>query len=161
MKIHVCQRSAVSRRTSRLGATHILSLLDPGKRPFLHPNFDKQNWLLLHFEDNLDEHQHNSPTPQHVEQILAWGREIPDDAVVLVHCEAGVSRSTAAALALWVQHLGIDKIDEAISLLLEDRPFACPNPLISKWADDQLGCQGELHAKAEQVANAKVLKLVQ
>lgn len=160
MKIHVCERSKVARRTSELGATHILSLLDPGKRPFLHSNFNKQNWLLLNFEDNLDEHQHNSPTPEHVEHILSWGKELPADAVVLVHCEAGVSRSTAAALALWVQHLGTDKIDEAISRLLADRPMACPNPLITKWADDQLGCQGELHAKAEHVANSKILKML-
>jgi len=160
MKIHVCQRSVVSRRTSKLGVTHILSLLDPGRRPFLHPNFNRENWLLLHFEDNLDEHEINSPTPQHVKKILDWGRTLPADAVVLVHCEAGVSRSTAAALALWVQHLGVQCIDQAISLLLADRPFACPNPLVTKWADEQLGCHGELHEKAERVANSKIFQML-
>jgi hypothetical protein len=137
-----------------------LSLLDPGKRPFLHPKTDRKNWLLLHFEDNLDESEPNGPTIAHVEQILEWGRSLPDDAVVLVHCEAGVSRSTAAALALLVQHHGKDKIDECISLLLDVRPVACPNPLITKWADDQLGCDGKLHDAAELVANAKILSML-
>ena len=157
MKVFVCQRSAVSRKTSQVGATHVLSLLDPGKRPFLHPKTNRKNWLLLHFEDNLDENQPNSPTREHVKQILAWGSTLPDDAVVLVHCEAGVSRSTAAALALLVQHHGNDKIDECIQLLLEVRPVACPNPLITLFADEQLGCNGKLHEKAEAVATAKIV----
>jgi predicted protein tyrosine phosphatase len=160
MKIFVCERSAVARKTSQVGATHVLSLLDPGKKPFLHPKTNRQNWLLLHFEDNIDEHEPNSPTREHVSQILEWGSTLPKDAVVLVHCEAGISRSTAAALALLVQHHGSDKIPECINLLLDVRPLACPNPLITKWADEELGCNGVLHDAAEHVANAKILKLL-
>jgi predicted protein tyrosine phosphatase len=161
MKIFVCQRSAVSQKTRQVGATHVLSLLDPGsKRPFLHPHTDPNNWRLFHFEDVLEEHETNSPTREHVAEILQWGRALPNDAVVLVHCEAGVSRSTAAALALLVQHHGIDKIDECIQLLLDVRPFSCPNPLITRFADEQLGCNGELHKKAEVVANAKIVKMI-
>ena len=134
----------------------MLSLLDPGKRPFLHPKTDRNNWLLLHFEDNLIESETNSPTVEHVKKILEWGKSLPEDAVVLVHCEAGVSRSTAAALAILVQYYGNDKIEECIKLLLDVRPIACPNPLITKWADEQLGCNGELHEAAEKVANSKL-----
>jgi predicted protein tyrosine phosphatase len=160
MKVFVCNRSAVSRKTSQVGATHVLSLLDPGKKPFLHPNTDRRNWLLLHFEDNLLATEPNSPTLEHVSKILEWGCKLPEDAVVLVHCEAGVSRSTAAALALLVQHHGTDKIDDCIKLLLDVRPFACPNPLITLFADELLGCNGELHEKAEKVANAKIIKMI-
>jgi predicted protein tyrosine phosphatase len=156
MKVFVCQRSAVARKTSQIGATHVLSLLDPGKRPFLHPATNRNNWLLLHFEDNLDEHELNSPTRQDVAKILEWGQTLPEDAVVLVHCEAGVSRSTAAALALLVQHHGNDRIDDCIRMLLEVRPHACPNPLITLWADQQLGCNGILHQAAEAVCNTKL-----
>ena len=159
MKVFVCHRSAVSRKTSQVNASHILSLLDPGKRPFLHPKTNPKNWLLLHFEDNLTEQEASSPTREHIARILQWGRSLPDDAVVLVHCEAGISRSSAAALALLVQYHGVDKIDECIQLLLEVRPFACPNPLITLFADEQLGCNGELHEKAEKVANTKIIAL--
>ena len=160
MKIFVCSRSEVSRKTSKLGATHVLSLLDPGKRPFLHPKTNKQHWLLLHFEDNLDEHERNSPTRDHVKQILAWGKTLPNDATVLVHCEAGVSRSTAAALALLVQRFGREHIDWCVEKLLEVRPTACPNPLITRWADELLGCDGQLFAAAEKVANDKIMSLL-
>jgi predicted protein tyrosine phosphatase len=61
---------------------------------------------------------------------------------------------------LLVQHHGIDKIDECIELLLSVRPHACPNPIIVKFADEQLGCNGELFEKSEAVANAKILKFL-
>lgn len=143
-----------------MGATHILSLLDPGKQPFLHPKTDRKNWLLMHFEDNLGEHEPNSPTRDHVTRMLDWGRLLPADAIVIVHCEAGVSRSTAAALALLVQHHGNDKIEECIQLLLEVRPESSPNSLITQWADDQLGCNGKLFEAAEIVADAKIQRLI-
>ena len=157
MQVLVCSRTQVSQFQSRHGVTHVLSQLDPGKRPFLHPQ-RRVNWLLQHFEDNLDADQPLSPTREHCEQFLSWAKDIPDDAVVLVHCEAGVSRSTASALCILVQSRGVDKIDECIQELLAVRPQACPNPIITKFCDEILGCGGELHTKAEAVANAKLFK---
>lgn len=159
--VYVCSRTAVSKTSSKHNVTHVLSLLDHGVRPFLHPKTDKKNWLLLHFEDNVNAGQPNSPTKDHVIQILSWAKQIPDDAVILVHCEAGVSRSTAAAISILVQKYGTDKIDDCISWILSVRPQACPNPLITKWADELLNCNGELFEKCEKIANDKLLKILQ
>lgn len=158
--VFVCSRTAVSKTTSKHGITHVLSLLDHGVKPFLHPKTDKKNWLLLHFEDNTTLEQPNGPTKGHVIQILEWAKKLPDDAIILSHCEAGVSRSTAAAIAILVQKHGIDKIDECIEWVVSVRPQACPNPLITNWADEILGCNGELHTKCEAVANAKLIKFL-
>src|SRR3954469_10885097 len=159
MKIFVCHRSNVSKMTSRHEVTHVLSLLDHGKRPFLHPTTNKRtNWLLLHFEDNLLEEEPNSPTMWHVQRFLTWTKALPDDAILLVHCEAGVSRSTAAALAILVQFHGNDKIEECVKLLLGVRDVACPNSLITKFADDILGCNGELFAAAEEIVRQKLIR---
>jgi predicted protein tyrosine phosphatase len=160
MDYYVCSRQHVAKTTSKVGATHVLSLLDPGVRPFLHPRTDRKNWRLFLFEDCINETETNAPTKDTVENILAWGKGLPADAIVLVHCEAGVSRSTAAALALMVQERGREKIDECLDLLLERRPEACPNPLITKWADEILGCDGHLHAAAEEVASGKILRIL-
>lgn len=161
MKVFVCSRNQVSRKTSKLGITHVLSLLDPGKKPYLHPSTPNKNWLLLHFEDNLEAHQPNSPTKDHVKLILDWAKKLPNDAILLVHCEAGVSRSTAAAFAILVQHHGVDNIEDCASMLLDVRPEACPNPLITLWADEILECGGKLHAVAETIAKQKLLKFFQ
>lgn len=158
-QFHICGRSQLSRTMKRVGATHVLSLTDLDKRPFLRPGFDPHNWLWLKFEDVLSASESNPPTPLHVALILEWGLTLPEHAVVVAHCEAGVSRSTAAVLALLVQAQP-DDIDGCIAELLRIRPESCPNPLITRYADEIIGCDGRLHAAAEQVANAKLFKFL-
>ena len=116
MKVFVSSRSQVAKTTSKTGATHVLSLLDPGKRPFLHPKTPLSNWRLWLFEDVVDPKYDRAPKREQIEEILAWAATLPDDAILLVHCEAGISRSTAMALAILVQHHGIDQIDRCVDL---------------------------------------------
>ena len=121
--------------------------------------FNKDNWLFLDMDDVISETADAAPQREQVVQLLDWVKKLPDDAHLVIHCYAGVSRSTAAALAVKVQELGVDRIKDAIDWLLENRPVACPNPVITKFADELLGANGELHAAAEEVANAKLLRL--
>lgn len=158
MKVYVSSRSQVSKVTSKVGATHVLSLLDPGKRPWLHPSTPTQNWKLFIFEDVIEPEYDRAPTMEHVENILAWAKQLPDDAILLVHCEAGVSRSTAAALAILVQHHGVDQIDRCVDLLFGVRPESAPNPLIAKYADKILNCNGKLITAAQKLNDNKLLR---
>lgn len=159
IKFHICGRSQLSKTMKRVDATHVLSITDMDKRPFLRPGFDPANWLWLKFEDVLNKNDLYAPTRQQVEQILKWGQALPVDATVVVHCEAGVSRSTAAVLSLLVQQSPND-IEGCINRLLEIRPQSCPNPVITRFADELLNCGGQLHAAAEKVANAKLFKFL-
>jgi predicted protein tyrosine phosphatase len=154
---YVCSRNQVAALTSKVGATHILSLLDPGVRPYLHPKTDRNNWLLIICCDVLKENEPNAPTREQVSKILDWGKQLPNDAVVIVHCEAGVSRSTAAALALMVQDTNND-IEQCIKRLIDVRPTAIPNPIISKYADELLNCNGKLYQAAEELSKKYLLK---
>lgn len=158
MKVFVSSRSQVSKITSRVGATHVLSLLDPGKRPWLHPSTPYKNWKLLIFEDVVNPCYDRAPTKDHVSEFLAWAKDLPPDSILLVHCEAGVSRSTAAALAILVQYHGIDNIDKCVDLLFGVRPESAPNPLIAKYADEILGCGGKLVAAANKLNQNKLLR---
>ena len=45
---------------------------------------------------------------------------------VLVHCAAGISRSTTCLLAYYIKHRQIE-FAEALRLVKEKRPIACPN----------------------------------
>lgn len=143
------------------GATHVISLLHSRERDllFLPKSFKRENWLFLDMDDVISETADSAPKREQVERLLDWVKKLPNDAHLVVHCYAGVSRSTAAALAIKVQELGIDRLPEAIDWLLEARPQACPNPVITKHADDLLGAKGKLHASAEEVANNKLLWL--
>lgn len=161
MEMTVCAVEKVPAMILFRNATHVLSLLRGRERNDLKmPRaFNKDNWLFLEMDDVIHETAEFAPTREQVAQILDWGRNLPQDAKVVVHCWAGVSRSTAAALALKVQELGVDRIDEAVKWLVDMRPIACPNPVITQFADELLNANGKLHEAAEEVANSKLLKL--
>jgi predicted protein tyrosine phosphatase len=62
---------------------------------------------------------------------------------VLIHCEAGVSRSCAAALIMYACWLGPGREGEAMERVLAQRPIAVPNRRMVEIADrllDRKGC---------------------
>ena len=82
-------------------------------------------------------------TEAHIRQLLTFLREwtLPDR--LLIHCWAGSSRSTAAALvAIAVRHPGREL--EAATMLRATAPQARPNELMCRLADRVLGLEGQL-----------------
>lgn len=63
---------------------------------------------------------------------------------VLIHCEAGVSRSTAAALIIYACWLGPGREHEAMERVIAQRPIAIPNRRMVKLADSLLQLGGRL-----------------
>ena len=122
-------------------------------------SFKRENWLFLEMDDVINEDAEAAPQKEQVQRLLEWSAKLPSNAHLVVHCFAGISRSTAAALAIKTQELGVDRVPDAINWLLDERPQACPNPVITKFADELLGANGELHSAAEEVANKKLLWL--
>src|SRR5271156_4037821 len=96
---------------STTGASHVLSILDPDHPvPEAFGAFGEHVKLELRFHDIIDETPGQIlPQPEHVDGILALGRDLlsaPMDARhLLVHCHAGISRSTAAMVLIVAQAL--------------------------------------------------------
>jgi predicted protein tyrosine phosphatase len=63
---------------------------------------------------------------------------------VLIHCEAGVSRSSAAALIMYACWLGPGREQEAMERVLAQRPVAIPNRRMIELADKLLDRGGRL-----------------
>ena len=76
------------------------------------------------------------PEPEHVQQALAFARGT--DGPLLVHCRAGVSRSTAIALAIAADRLGAGNERKACKGLRQKYPQAQPNRLVVFLADEIL-----------------------
>ena len=77
-----------------------------------------------------------------VQEILNFAKSAP--LPILVHCRAGISRSTAIAYAILCQMFGPGMEDECMKRLAEIRPQAFPNELIVTIADKVLKRRGEM-----------------
>lgn len=74
-----------------------------------------------------------------VEEMFRFVKPVSN---VLVHCEGGISRSTAVGISLLV--FGGATIGTATDKVHEQRPNLSPNRLILRYADDILNLNGEL-----------------
>lgn len=84
-------------------------------------------------------------TEQDIQQIITLARELHSTkGRVLIHCEAGVSRSTAAALIMYACWLGVGRESEAMTRVLAQRPIAMPNRRMVELADRLLDRKGRL-----------------
>ncbi|MGO8800061.1 MAG: tyrosine phosphatase family protein [Roseiarcus sp.] len=136
------------------GVTHVLSILDPGwPEPAAFFAFEPHRRATLYFHDAIE------PAPDvvlpqiaDVERILAFGRDNGDDlGHLLIHCHAGISRSTAAMLMILAQAFAEEDERAVVERLVQTRPQAWPNSLMVSIADDLLGRGGRLSAAASEV----------
>ena len=93
--------------------------------------------LVLEFHDiDMTMLGYIEPELEHVQQALTFAREI--NGPLLVHCRAGVSRSTAIALAMVADRLGAGNERQACEWLQQIYPQAQPNRLVVFLADQVL-----------------------
>jgi predicted protein tyrosine phosphatase len=128
--------------------THVLSILDPGW-PDLDAfgSFDPHQRLELRFHDVIDAGPGwVVPEREDVERLLAFGREASQarETHLLVHCHAGMSRSTAAATLIVAQTRPDRPAEEALVAVVRQRPHAWPNLRILELGDALLGRRGEI-----------------
>lgn len=152
----VCAKNQVHKKVKQLDITHLVTLIDPGAYIFKPNSIPPENWLWLRFEDDEDPCGVSPPNLWHAERILDVGKQFPQDARVLVHCHAGICRSTAAALALWLQANGTDRLEEAIEWLASERPLSCPNMLLASFFDDLLEMNGEFKKACDKIGENSV-----
>jgi len=99
--------------------------------------------LRLLFGDTLD--AETGATEADVRTIIDLAQRLRSfTGKVLIHCEAGISRSTAAALILYACWFGPGREGEAMRRVLMQRPLAIPNRRMVELADHLLKRGGRL-----------------
>ena len=157
-QITVCGLDELADQASA-GVSHVLSILDPGwPEPEVLRNFDIHRRLRLHFHDVIEPLPGwIAPERWDVDLLLAFGRTVaaassgPAGAHLLVHCHAGVSRSTAAAALILAQAVPERPAHEVFAAIVRIRPRAWPNLRILEFGDDILGRSGDIVAAVPDV----------
>ena len=148
-KITVCGIEELSGH-GEVGVSHVLSILDPGwPVPEAFGSFGEHERLELRFHDVIeDEAGMEPPQPAHVARLLAFGRDLLAEpapaAHLLVHCHAGVSRSTASMILIVAQAQPERSAAAIAQEILRIRPQAWPNLRLIEIGDAQLGRGGEI-----------------
>ncbi len=80
-----------------------------------------------------------------IRRIVNLAEELRSESgTILIHCEAGISRSTATALIIYACWLGRGREDEAMQRVIAQRPFSSPNRRMVALADKLLALDGRL-----------------
>jgi len=145
MSLIVCPLRYVELVLSERVPSHLLTLLSPEEMIETPAGLDPERHLKLAVHDidsPMDGLTH--PDAPMVERILEFGRGWDPAAPMLVHCYAGISRSTAAAFVIACERN--PKADEmAIALHMRRvSPSAFPNRRIVALADDILDRRGRM-----------------
>ena len=143
--IHVCSLAALPETVKVTGASHVLTVManiDQVQRP---PSVLEANHLKVSMDDITQEMDgFLAPSQEHIERVLNFVRNWDRSAPLVVHCYAGISRSTASAFAAACM-LNPHRNEIEIAKQIRARsPIASPNRLIVTLADKALGRDGRM-----------------
>lgn len=148
--ILVTPLSAIEKTIRHYRPSHMVTLLSPEHMIETPPGVVPDAHLRLGINDIVDPAFGDAPPAvEHIDRLIGFGRGWDADAPLLVHCWAGISRSTAAAYILLCDRFGPGCETDLAKALRRRAPHAFPNPLMVQIADRTLGRGGRM---AEAVA---------
>jgi predicted protein tyrosine phosphatase len=136
--------------------THIISIWHPNPslekfQQQMHVGFPNAEIHFATFDDTEVHNTGQAPVHDDVLHCIEFVRNIPEGSNLLIHCMAGISRSTATAMAVISDFYGPGSELEAATNVREIREIANPNRLILQIADDILERHGALVSAADEV----------
>jgi predicted protein tyrosine phosphatase len=150
--LYVCSLSRLPETVTNVGATHLVTLInaesDVPTPEGIHP--DKH--LFLGFNDIVSPVEGLTPPAEaHVQRLLefvrGWDRQTP----MVIHCWAGISRSTAGAY-ITACALNPDLDEAELAQKLRTRaPSATPNGRLVAMADKILARDGRMIDAIRQI----------
>ena len=125
--------------------SHLVSLLSPEHMIQTPPGFTADRHLKLGVNDIVDPAAGTAPPLRaHMDQLLAFARSWDASAPMVIHCWAGISRSTAAAFTT-ICALNPTRDEHDIAQAIRKASVtAQPNSRIVRFADQVLGRNGRM-----------------
>ena len=150
--LHVCSLSRLHETVERVGASHLATLINAGTPVARPPSIAAENHLFLGFNDIAEPTAGlvavtSAQVARFIDFVRTWDRARP----MVIHCWAGVSRSTAGA---YVAACALrPELDETViaTALRQRAPTATPNPRLVALADGVLGRDGRMIAAIQAI----------
>ena len=155
-RLHVCSLALIGDTVARTGAGSLVTLLSPGTEVTRPPTILPTRHLYLAISDII------APIPgqvlperEHLDELIAfvkgWDRTHP----MVIHCFAGVSRSTAAAfIAACALNPRRDEFEVARAIRAAS-PTATPNARLVALADEALDRGGRMTAAVLEIGRGE------
>lgn len=150
--LFVCPLSKLDDTVEMAGATHLLSVINDGTPVERPGRILPENHLFLAFNDITgDRDGYTPPGRHHVEEIVDYLKSWDQGSPLVVHCFAGVSRSTAVAfIGACLFQPDRDEMEIALELRRAS-PSATPNALLVQHADQILKREGRMEKAIERI----------
>lgn len=142
-KIIVAPQSKIEKVIAKYAPQKIITLVSPDAEVFLPVKLCCDDYLRLNFND-IVEHREGlvAPQPEHIHALLDFARGWSGEKPLLIHCYAGISRSTAAAyIVACALKPGLNE-QQLAQVLRQLSPCATPNIRLVTLADEILGRHG-------------------
>jgi predicted protein tyrosine phosphatase len=151
-RIHVCSLAKIEDTVRETGARSMITLINPAY-PVARPgDIHIDRHLFLSMSDIIEPMDgHTLPGAEHIDELLGFVRRWDQREPLLIHCYAGVSRSTAAAF-ITACALRPSREEAGIARLIRERsPTATPNARLVALADTVLARSGRMNAAVSAI----------
>jgi predicted protein tyrosine phosphatase len=156
--IHVCSLAALPDTVKATGASHILTVMAKVDQVLRPESVLEANHLKVQVDDITEAIDgFVAPNDMHIQQVLTFVRGWDRNAPLVIHCYAGISRSTASAFAAACM-LNPHRDEMAIARQIRSAsPIAQPNRLIVSLADKALGREGRMLRALDEIGPGNLL----
>jgi predicted protein tyrosine phosphatase len=156
--IHVCSLAALPDTVKLTGASHVLTIMAKVEQVQRPQSVLEINHLKVQVDDITEPMEgFVAPDDTHIERVLNFVRGWNRNAPLVIHCYAGISRSTASAFAT---ACALNPHRDEISIARQIRaasPIAAPNRLIVSLADKALGREGRMLRALDEMGPSNML----
>lgn len=155
--VHVCALRHIPEMIERTRARHLVSAINADLLPPTPATIAPDRHLKLDMHDvAAAEPGATAPASEHVAELIEFVHSWDKEAPLLIHCFAGLSRSTAAAF-ISLCALNPRAPEEAIARALRrSSDTAIPNRLFVKLADDALRREGRMLAALDRMGQNRL-----
>lgn len=135
-RIHVCSLAALETVVAQTKATHVISAINPWSIPNTPPSIDPGNHLKIAINDIVTPQPGLvEPASEHIEELLSFIAHWNASGALVIHCLAGISRSSATAFITLCQ-LNAKTDERMIAVALRNASStATPNARMIALAD--------------------------